>query len=462
MKKHILFLVLLLTFSCQKSEIINSPIEKENSLYNLKISKKDSLLNSEDAVKVAKLFNFTTPLTKGDKERTVKNVKAINNSGDSPLMYAINYNDNRGFIIVSATKKYYPIIAIVEKGEFSEECYKTGMSVILAETEAAIKHYMTLPKDSLIQVRDSWMRYEKNQEYYATKTGDELLELVENSIAEWDAAGYTYSSLSEGCPDGLPQNVYNNFCDAAEAIAHPDYSYMDNSFILVERTDYTSGSVNGLLSTSWEQGNGYNAAIPLLNGQRPPAGCVAVAMGQIMRYHRHPNYFIWNDMPDNYATTTTANLLYNIGLSVNMQYLPNISYTNNVYAQDALINVYNYALGGLIPHNLDRVYASLDSLRPVYMSGVDPMYSGHAWVCDSRVIMGYTKYYTLKIISVVTPPLQYENAGSYGPYSSVPLNFLHMNWGRDIYNGLFGATNTNVSIYNFSQGREDIVDIHPR
>ena len=57
-------------------------------------------------------------LTKSS-EKTIKEIIPIKDSNGKILMYAVNYDD--GYIIVSATKKYYPILADVERGTFSIE-----------------------------------------------------------------------------------------------------------------------------------------------------------------------------------------------------------------------------------------------------------------------------------------------------------------------------------------------------
>ena len=45
-----------------------------------------------------------------------------------------------------------------------------------------------------------------------------------------------------------------------------------------------------LLTSTWEQGSGYNNYCPVMsNGSRAVVGCIATAMAQIMRYHGYPS-----------------------------------------------------------------------------------------------------------------------------------------------------------------------------
>lgn len=47
-------------------------------------------------------------------------------------------------------------------------------------------------------------------------------------------------------------------------------------------------AVAPLLTTKWNQRHPYNDLAPTLDGQRPPIGCVATAMSQVMNYHQWP------------------------------------------------------------------------------------------------------------------------------------------------------------------------------
>lgn len=51
-------------------------------------------------------------------------------------------------------------------------------------------------------------------------------------------------------------------------------------------TEYTPDTY--LLTTTWNQGYPYNKYLPEISGENVLAGCVNVAMSQVMKYHRHP------------------------------------------------------------------------------------------------------------------------------------------------------------------------------
>ena len=180
-------------------------------------------------------------------------------------------------------------------------------------------------------------------------------------------------------------------------------------------------SVSPLLFTSWNQGRYYNAhcpADPAGPDGHVVVGCVATALGQIMNYFRHPNQGVssygyehpaygWLEVdfsqqtydydympvsPNDY-NDNLARLLYNIGVSVDMNYGPNSSgmwnhkgaYTLRTYFdfnpattyffRDSMPPEFNWTQN-LVEH--------LDQKIPLYYAGWSDyeFVSGHAFVLD--------------------------------------------------------------------------------
>lgn len=131
---------------------------------------------------------------------------------------------------------------------------------------------------------------------------------------------------------------------------------------------------------------------------RYPAGCVAVAMAQLMVFHGHPavvggvthnwvqyrNYKTAQNIPTN-AADNVATLLYDIGQKVGMQYACSGSGSNIYAAQSAFVSFYGYASDLVSNYNFSTVQSSINAGRPVYFRGDDKAY-GHAWIAD-----GYEK-----------------------------------------------------------------------
>ena len=145
-------------------------------------------------------------------------------------------------------------------------------------------------------------------------------------------------------------------------------------------------SVAPLLSSTWGQRAPYNFMCPLKDptpwgGYQPDelhcrVGCVAVAMGQIMRYHQWPDQgeggnsvvypvlsmnahtfsvdfseanYDWNNMIDDYSGDYTeaqaravAQLLYHCAVASNMLFERTFSFSTNFTAGDALVKYFHY------------------------------------------------------------------------------------------------------------------------
>ena len=225
-------------------------------------------------------------------------------------------------------------------------------------------------------------------------------------------------------------------------------------------------SVEPLLTEMWEQGCFYNNLCPTMEHTpcgHAEAGCVAVAMGQIIHHWRYPttgwgshsynnsgfqlsaNFgnttYDWEHMPDSLNETSSdveieavATLLFHCGVSVDMKYTANGSGADSGDVPNALIRYFNYSRRMHIEKRRDftdeewisMLKACLDLQRPVYYGGKGSQ-GGHAFVCDG-----------------------YDNN-----------DLLHFNWGWGRANGYFALGNLNPLGYNFSNNNFAIFDIIP-
>lgn len=182
-----------------------------------------------------------------------------------------------------------------------------------------------------------------------------------------------------------------------------------------------------LLSTSWNQDYPYNYYCPQAAGGpggRTYAGCVATAMGQVMKYWDHPlqgtgshtNYnspafgplqadfgattYDWGNMPNSLASNApqqqidaVATLLYHCGIAVDMNYAIDGSgaYSTDVPAR--IRQYFSYSDQAVYQQRdaftyeawKEKLKESLDLGWPIYYSGHDPdpvNGGGHAFVCE--------------------------------------------------------------------------------
>lgn len=168
------------------------------------------------------------------------------------------------------------------------------------------------------------------------------------------------------------------------------------------------------LPTLWAQGYPYNKYCPVLsNGSHAAVGCVAVAMGQVLAYHRRPekiNGYVmkWSEMLTSqqiYSVSATgedciAHLLSECGKLVNMNY----GTSSGAYTSDVPEALKKLGFMNAEYHqDLSRCIESLKSEGPVQMRG-----PGHSWVTDGA-----------KILVMKSPFFS----------DTTTENYLHMNWG---------------------------------
>jgi len=199
------------------------------------------------------------------------------------------------------------------------------------------------------------------------------------------------------------------------------YALTSSSNELAYATSSGSG-VGPLLKTAWGQGRGYNEYCPrdarsIEGNGHVPAGCVAVAMGQIMNYFAWPprgvgsNSYIPRSNPQygrqsanfgntsyNWSRPDKAKVVYHSGVAVNMDYGPYASGAYITDADSALRRYFRYTTSGVVRKSSDsdwdrRLIASLDRGSPVIYQGRGNIV--HVFVCDGykRVSGGYMYHF---------------------------------------------------------------------
>jgi len=172
----------------------------------------------------------------------------------------------------------------------------------------------------------------------------------------------------------------------------------------------------------WNQGTYYNAYTPVdANGNHTWTGCVATAMGQIMRYWKypsvgksqhcytpqtHPEYgeqcadfgvttYDWANMPLTLTSNNdaVAQALYHAGVAVEMDYTPEGS---GAWLGDSLKKYFNYKLSIELSSHFfsgtkwDAILKKeLDEARPVLYAGTNPNVGGHIFIIDGYDTDGY-------------------------------------------------------------------------
>lgn len=299
-----------------------------------------AVLTEEQARKVAQ--NFAKSGARSVVQPTLVYTGMTGQSGTrnvgAPAFYVYNYGMNQGFVIVSAEDATLPILAFSHSGRF------VAGEAMPAQVAVWLQGYC----DYIQQVR-SGSRYVEP----APDLGTDIVVAVDPLVkSQWDQV-----------------EPYNNLC--------PPYDAAENC----------------------------------------ATGCAATAIAQIMYHHRWPDVgegsvtfggkvvdfsqsrYDWDNMLDTYnygvsypnvQTQAVAKLMYDIGVSAEMQYGYE-SGTQNVYIYRSLYTYFKYSkqMQYIVRNSMttaewkSRIRKELDAGRPVYYGGfAEDMSMGHAFVCD--------------------------------------------------------------------------------
>ena len=449
--RSLLFSMLLIA-SCsthenlQELRLLDSNTKERVS--QIGISQNSTKISPEEAAMVAYMERFGAIHTKSEIRTAVSSTSPILGEDGDTLMYVIQYADQQGYMVVSATKNYHPILVDVEHGEYNpNQISQSGASLYYDAYKNAIASSQEQPEDQLAQIRMQWSPYEEHIEPIRPKTkssNDDLISLLEASIEEWEAEGYNYYFLWQ-CPNYLPEDIYNRFVSIAESLSNENYDIYENCVILERRVD-SQTNIGPLLETAWNQ-HYFQYGTELV-----PVGCGPVALGQILAFHRYPTSFPWENIM--ISNSARRSFLETLAYSLDALFDPDGTSTEIDDVKE-LLNAYSYSCS-LIDHNSSRVTTSLMNNRPVYMRGTNQNNEGHAWVCDGYSSRASSFNYILKVISPAEP-LYYETADSYS--TSYGSSHFHMNLGWGGLNNGYYFDSTYATDLEFDTRRKDLVNI---
>lgn len=354
----------------------------------------------DNALQIATNFTQqmgTQQLRSGQPLQLAYTAQSSLRSGGFPdaYYYVFNIGNENGFIIVSGEDRAYPILGCATSGNFSYEAIPDNMKWWLQEYANQIQFACTNNLEQESEIRQKWVELQ---------------------------AGSNLKSLK--------------------------------SLVLLN-------------TASWSQLMPYNDQCPMIEGERAVTGCVATAMAIVMKYHEYPNQGVgsheytignntfsadfntsydWASMKSSYnyypsfdytpeQGDAVAKLMYHCGVSCNMNYGVNESFTSLAGIAYALPTYFNYnkSIMGMIKgaHSeeewADLIKNELDDNRPIPYGGQSGDY-GHAFVFDG-----------------------YNNANQY-----------HVNWGwGDGYNGWFCLDALDLYGQTYSTSQEMVINIIP-
>lgn len=278
-------------------------------------------------------------------------------------------------------------------------------------------------------------------------------------VAADDAARSTilgYSFTGHFDPNDVPEGLQWWLEQYDEQVAQ---AAANNQYVSAPMLSEGAVVVEPLVTSTWNQDNPFNLycteaqeAIPSLTGSIP-AGCMAIALAQIMRYHEWPVHgtgqktytytypnknvdvtvsadfsqstYDWANMRDNYGYNgyeyyfsddgklhyyssrplgvteeekeAVARLIKDVGVACEMTYKVGGSSAATSTSAIALYTYFGYKRSLAYRRRTsysnrqwdDLLRAELDARRPVLYTGVNENNTGHAFVCDGYTSDGY-------------------------------------------------------------------------
>ena len=225
--------------------------------------------------------------------------------------------------------------------------------------------------------------------------------------------------------------------------------------------------VDNFLKTRWGQDAPYNEKCPKLSGKRPPAGCIATAMAQVMRYYEWPaqgqgmggyylnNHFVDEAVDGTYSWDKMLNVPYSAGTKKDIR----AAVSTLLYDCGKAVKM-QYDLDGSGAYQFDQALAlarhfQYDSLSLQYCERY--LYDTDQWMdlIDGEIQAGRPILYSA------------DDANGSGGHAFVFSGIdadgnVWVNWGwTGSGDGYYAVDLLDVSPYRFANGQEMNIGIKP-
>lgn len=257
MKKTIFLLGLtlcLIANSCHRDNPVNAPVNDGQS---------NTFVSMDQAEEeVLKLVSIVDGNTKGRQSRRIAerfslggpDAKTKSEDGEDPLVYVFNFEDEQGFALASGDNRMPPVLCLTDEGNLSDT---TSIN------EGALAMLSIIDTDYRMAVGLPITDYDGN-----TVTSEQYAQALNFVIDDEGGAGSGGSSST----------------------TYTTYTSWTNTTPVGTRT-----------ATTWRQRYPFNKYCKTTDGKEAYAGCVAIAVGQIMYYWGqnttyNGHYYDWSIM----------------------------------------------------------------------------------------------------------------------------------------------------------------------
>ena len=261
------------------------------------------------------------------------------------------FNTDKGFVVVSADDRAYPILGYSEEGQFDIDQIPDGLNFQLLSFVEQIE--WAIQEDHLTDdVTAQWQQVEIDGNLLAQRSGKEVTSLLKDT---WNQNCY-YNDLCPTDDQGPCGHVYVGCTSLAmgQIMRFWEYPVHGQGTVSYTPSGYPHQSVN-LSNATYDYDNMPDA----LSGGSPEIQRTAVAT---LLWH------IGVAMHASYGPNGTSGIPENV---------PNIMTTNFLYANDLYGQWKDDNESWIV-----QCKASLDHGYPIHYSGWNPEGGGHSFVCD--------------------------------------------------------------------------------
>lgn len=434
-------IAIMSALSCQNNSIDEAVTDNDNAKevalsQSSKIDGLKDYMCNQDAYQVANIF-LSEKGTRASSKKISK-ITPYNDDQGNALFFAVDFAGNQGYVLVSATKKFFPIIAYSASGSFestkglSKE-WTEGISKEISKAKTSsdktinpewIKYATFYPNDIETRASSNEITKWKNEiiTEYKGKTDNPIVNNSNNCDSynsEFMTLGGFEQRFSSHTSQELEKLIDFEMCDK---LGFAKEDILCQVFYCEKSTVYGPH-----LKTTWDQFYPYNGAI-----KDGALGCVTIALGQFMNYYRIPSNKNW-DAINKDGSTEQQLFLKEVGESVGINYN---SSDRGATTREAINSLRNY--GYRIKETFDLPGNSIFYNNPVICRGEpeDNPEGGHMWVID-----GINVRNSFTIVDVYLPFKQdlvsYEVKEGDNPYypciskeiNRLTFQYYHMNWG---------------------------------
>lgn len=417
MKKFFIAAAFMLSMAVVYSCTKNEPVRVDTSETSF-------IIPVEDAV--GGLNSFLEPFfTKSQSTGEIENIAVIydsENSGDT-LLYIVNYANDGGYAVISADRRIKEsVLMFSETGNINPDLFRPAATKssddFSQEFNDSLEIYKNIYNDIVVGGTQ-----ETGQKFVA----NHLLKYASTAVGNYGEIGK---------PDDTP-----HLADGSEP---------SEWNVPINITYLTEMQVDVMLRTLWDQNEPYNNCVP----KDRYAGCVPIAVSQILTYNKYPQYYSlggvvmdWDAMAEeqNIADGTSeaemvALLIRHIQVACNSWLFKSGTFTFPRQVEKYLKGLGYVNVQRKLSYDEDKILSSLSSGYPVFLAGAEnnSPFNSHAWVVDGWYKS--FKHYNMRD----------ERTGQVsGPYTTFHSHYLHCNWGHHnaswVTSGLFREGN---STYN--------------